>query len=198
MENPFDPGYYREHELRQMGFGAIGDNVRISSNCTILGLANIRIGSNVRIDGYSTLVAPGDGYLHIGSFVFVGGYSLLSAGAGIRLDDFVIVSQGCRIYSRNDDYSGEHLCGHNVPERYAGITSAAVHLRRHVMLGTGAVVFPGVEIGEGTAVGALSLVPRGLPEWGIFAGNPIRRLKDRSRRVLELEQEVRRELGLPG
>ncbi len=195
MENPFDPGYYREHELRQMGFAEVGDDVRISRNCTILGLPNIRIGSRVRIDGYCTLVAPGNGYLRIGSFVFVGGYSLLSAGAGIDLEDFVIVSQGCRIYSRNDDYSGEHLCGHNVPERFAGITSAPVRLRRHVMLGTGTVVFPGVEIGEGTAVGAQSLVTRGLPPWGIFAGCPVRRLKDRSRRVLELEQEVRKELG---
>jgi len=51
-------------------------------------------------------------------------------------------------------------------------------------------VLPGCDIGEGTTVGALSLVKASLAEWGIYAGVPARRLRDRSRDLLALEREL--------
>jgi acetyltransferase-like isoleucine patch superfamily enzyme len=52
MESPFDPGYFDSAELRTFGFKAIGENVQISRACNIVGLGNISIGANVRIDAY--------------------------------------------------------------------------------------------------------------------------------------------------
>jgi acetyltransferase-like isoleucine patch superfamily enzyme len=40
------------------------------------------------------------------------------------------------------------------------------------------------------AVGALSLVTKDLPAWGIYFGAPCKRLRERSRRLLELEQRL--------
>ena len=74
--NPFDVGFFTEHELKKFGFKNLGKNISIAKNCTIIGLGNISIGDNVRIDGYTTIVASGNGFLNLGSFIHIGGYSL--------------------------------------------------------------------------------------------------------------------------
>jgi galactoside O-acetyltransferase len=49
------------------------------------------------------------------------------------------------------------------------------------------VVLPGVTIEEGTAVGALSLVSKDLPAYGIYGGNPIKLIKNRENKMLEYD-----------
>ena len=191
--NPFNPGYFNEHDLKDVGFKAIGHNVQIAKNCTIIGLENIEIGNNVRIDGYCSIIAADSGWLKLGSYIHIGAYCLLSAGDGIHMDDFSGLSQGVRIYSRTDDYSGNHLTNPTVPGRYTGITGGSVVLGRHVIVGSGSVILPNVIIGEGSSVGALSLVTKSLESWGVFFGCPVKRLKDRSTRLLELEAELMQE-----
>lgn len=190
MENPFLPGYYNDEELSVFGFCAIGSNVKIAKNCTIVGLSNISIGSNVRIDGYSTIIASGDGKLNIGSFVHVGGWSFLSAGNGITMEDFSGISQGVRIYSRTDDYSGQYLTNPTVPEEFTCAEGGPVTLEKHVIIGSGTVVLPNVTIGEGSSVGALSLVNKNLGPWGVYFGLPAKRLKERSKALLNLERAL--------
>jgi acetyltransferase-like isoleucine patch superfamily enzyme len=191
----FNPGYYNEVELAGVGFKSIGTNVQIARNSTVIGVSNISIGSNVRIDGYCAIVATGKGMLSIGSFIHIGGWCFLSAGEGITMEDFSGLSQGVRIYSRTEDYSGEYLTNPTVPEKFRGITSGAVILRRHVIIGSGTVILPKLIIGEGSCVGALSLVTKSLEPWGIFAGCPAKRLRDRSKRLLELESELMKSIA---
>ena len=187
--NPFDVGFFTENELKNFGFKKVGRNVSIAKNCTIIGLNNISIGDNVRIDGYTTIVANGNGFLNLGTFIHIGGYSLLSAGAGITMEDFSGVSQGVKIYSKTDDYTGNSLTNPTVDPKYTGVTSGEVILRRHVIIGSGTVILPGVTVGEGASVGALSLVTKHLPEWGVYFGAPVRKIKNRKKKLLELEQE---------
>jgi acetyltransferase-like isoleucine patch superfamily enzyme len=191
--NPFDPGYYNEEELREIGFKAVGNNVHIAKNNTIIGVENISIADNVRIDGYCTIVAGDDGWLELGSYIHVVGYSVLSAGDGIRMEDFSGLSQGVNVYSRSDAYTGKFLINPTVPERYKGVHRGTVTLERHVSIGTGAVILPKLTIAEGSAVGALALVTKSLDSWGIYGGCPAKRLKDRSKNLLELEAQLRQE-----
>ena len=121
--NPFNPGYYSSSELQGMGFKYVGQDVQIAKNCTILGLENISIGDNVRIDGGCTLAcATGD--LIIGSYIHIGGYCHLTCSGGIRLGDFSGLSQGVRIYSVSDDYSGDCLTNPTVPRAFLNVTTA--------------------------------------------------------------------------
>ena len=46
---------------------------------------------------------------------------------------------------------------------------------------------PGVVIHEGTSVGAMSLVTKSLDSWGVYIGIPCKRIKDRKKTVLDLE-----------
>jgi len=185
----FPGGYYSSEELRAAGIGAVGENVRFHRTLNVFRLEHIFVGSNVVIDAYTSLIASGE--IRIGSNVHIGSYCHLSGGEGIELMDFCGVSQGTRIYSRSDDFTGQALTGPTLPSRFRKIEAGRVILERHVIVGANSVILPHVTIGEGSAIGALSLVNRSLPSWGVFAGVPTRKIKDRSRQLLDLEAAYR-------
>jgi galactoside O-acetyltransferase len=187
MINPFDNGYYNSKELKSMGFKKIGDNVKIAKNCTIIGLENISIGNNVRIDGFTTITAYG-GELVLGNYIHIGGYCFLGAGAGIYMEDFSGLSQGVKVYSKSDDYSGRFMTNPTVPPKYTNVKCGKVIIKKHVIIGSSSVILPGVTIGKYSAVGALSLVNKDLPELSICVGQPAKRIADRHTGMLELEQ----------
>jgi galactoside O-acetyltransferase len=187
--NPFDRGYFESDELREFGFKRVGDNVKIAKNATIIGLNNVSLGSNVRIDG-NVVIAAHSGSLSLGNYIHIGSGCFLGCGGGIVLQDFSGLSQGICIYSGTDDYTGKFLTNPTVPRKYLNVKIAPVVLGRHVIVGSGSVIFPGVTIGEGSSVGALSLVTKSLDEWGVYFGIPVKRLKARRKDLLELEDQL--------
>lgn len=187
MKNPFNPGYLDSKELIKLGFGSVGKNVNVATNSTIIGFKNIFFGDDVRIDGYTTIIAADRGRLLIGNNVHVGGYCFLSCGEDIVMSNFSGLSQGVRIYTRTDDYSGKTLTNPTIPEKFTGVKSGKVTLGKHVIIGSGSVILPSVTIGNGSSVGALSLVSKNLEEWGMYFGSPAKRIKNRSKSLLSLE-----------
>jgi galactoside O-acetyltransferase len=191
--NPFDQGYFGTEELDQMGFSSVGRNVKIAKNATLIGLHNISIGNFVRIDGGVVIVAS-SGSLILGNYIHIGAGSYLGCAGGLQMDDFSCISQGVRIYSASDDYSGNFMTNPTVSQTLTNIQFGRVHLGKHVIVGSGTVILPGSSIGEGSAIGSLSLVNKSLAPWGIFSGIPARLLKTRSRELLEKEKLIRKEL----
>lgn len=187
MINPFNPGYATTEELRTLGFAQVGENVMVARNCTLIGLENIHIGDNVRIDGLTTIAAA-RGHCRIGRNIHIGGGGHLACAGGLTISDFANLSQGVRIYTISDDYSGAAMTNPTVPPEFTNVTLAPVTVGRHVIIGSGSVVLPGADLGEGVAVGALSLVTRPLDPWGIYAGSPARRIRDRSTVLLDAER----------
>ena len=53
---------------------------------------------------------------------------------------------------------------------------------------------PGVKLAEGTSIGAMSLVRKSTEPWTTYLGNPAKRLKNRSRDLLELEKQYLNEM----
>lgn len=174
-------------EIRNMGFSSVGDNVMISDRASFYNCARIEIGSNVRIDDFCVLAA-GVGGISIGDFVHIAvGATLIGAGK-ITMAAFSGLSSRVSIYSSSDDYSGASMTNPTVPDEYSGVVSADVYLGKHVIVGTGSVILPGVILDEGVAIGALSLVNRDCAAFGIYAGNPARRVKERKRDLLDAEK----------
>lgn len=184
--DPFNLGYHSRDALEAAGFAALGKNVLISRTATLIGLKHMWIGDHVRIDGYTTISAGMTG-IRIGRNVHIGSYTALGGGAGIVLEDFSGLSQGVKIFTKSDDYSGMGLTNPTVPSEFTAVRSGAVRISRHVILGAGAVVLPGVTIAEGAAIGALSLITCDLESWMIYAGVPVRALKPRQRNLLAQE-----------
>lgn len=176
-----------ELELKAMGFKSLGNNVKISSRASFYNCANISLGHHVRIDDFCVLSA-GEGGIFIGSYIHIAVYSSLIGAGRITLSDFSNISSKVAIYSSSDDYSGQHMTNPMVPDEYTGVIHGDVTLRKHVIVGCGAVILPNVTLEEGVAIGALSVVAKDCLSFGIYGGNPAIRLKDRKRDLLALEQ----------
>ncbi|MGX8832900.1 acyltransferase [Amedibacillus sp. YH-ame6] len=179
-------GFYELDELREMGFKSLGVNVLISTYSIILSPEAIEIGNNVRIDAFSIL--SGKIVIHNNVHIAVG-CSLFAGDAGIELCDFTGLSSKVSVYAVSDDYSGDYLTNPTVPEKFKHVKSEKVCFEKHTLIGASSVVLPGVVVGEGTSVGAMSLIVKSLDSWGMYAGIPVRKLKCRSKKLLELEEQ---------
>lgn len=183
--------FYAEEELKKLGLKKYGSEVRISRNAVLYHPGLLEIGNHVRIDDFATI----SGRAKLGDYVHIAQFCGLYGGTeGIVMDDFSGLSSRVVIYATSNDYSGESLTNPTVPVKYkAADKNAAVQLGKHAIIGTGSVILPGVTVGEGSSVGALSLCAKDLAPWGVYAGSPAKRLKDRSRKLLDLEKELRAE-----
>lgn len=195
--NPLNPGYYNSDELRAFGFRSVGENVRLSKLCNIVGPENIEIGHDVRIDAFTSIIAA-TGYVRLGSYIHIGTSCLLGARGGIELGDFSGLSQGVSLFSATDDFSGDSMISYGVPEEFTNVIAAPIKMRRQTVAGAGTVVLPGVTFEEGAVTGALTFVRKSLLPWSIYFGVPAKRLRGRSMAVLELEREFLKQVAEPG
>lgn len=184
-------------QLRRLGFRSVGRDCAVSDRASIYGVDRISLGDHVRIDDFAVLSAGREG-ITIGSFVHVASGVSLTGAAHIRLDDFSGLSARVAIFSSSDDYSGLGMTNPTVPEEFTKVRSAAVHLGRHVIIGAGSVILPGSVLEEGVAVGALSLVSGHCPAFGIYAGVPAKRVRERRQALLDLERQLREKFPLDG
>ncbi len=189
--------YLTPKTLAELGFAALGSNVLISDKASIYGAGRIKIGSHVRIDDFCVLSA-GEGGIEIGNFVHIAVGALLIGAGSIVLEDFCGLSSKVSIYSSTDDYSGATLTNPCIPAEFTNVQSADVRLKRHVIVGSGSVLLPGIVLEEGVAIGALSLVHKSCPEFSIYSGNPARKIADRKRDLLQVETQFLDHLARKG
>ena len=181
-----DPGYFSEDELATLPFRKIGKNVKIGKNSTFIGVENISLGSNIRIDGNVTFAAA-SGFISVGNYVHIGGLSHFSCSGGIEIGDYCTFSQGVRVYSASDDYSGKTLTNPTTPASLRKEIRGLVKIQNHVIVGSGSVILPKTILHEGAAVGALSMINSDLKAWTIYAGIPAKRVRKRSSDLLDIE-----------
>jgi acetyltransferase-like isoleucine patch superfamily enzyme len=180
----------KNKDIQNLGFQSIGKNVKISDKATFYNCSKISIADNSRIDDFCVLAA-GEGGIEIGSHVHIAVGSTIIGTGKITLSDFSGISSRVAIYSSSDDYSGRTMTNPTVPSEFTSVTHADVFLGKHVIVGSGSVILPGVTIEEGVAIGALSLVTKDCRSFGIYAGNPAKRIRDRKKNLLDLERLLR-------
>lgn len=179
--------FLTDEELAGLGLAYVGAGVRISRLAALHNRAAIRVGDQARIDDFCVLSA-GAGGIDIGRHVHLAVFVSLMGQGRIALGDFAGLSSRVSVYSSSDDYSGRYMTNPTVPSAYTNVASGPVSIGRHAIVGSGAVIMPDVVIGEGAAVGALSLVNRDCAPFCLYAGAPARYIKQRRRDLLALEQ----------
>jgi acetyltransferase-like isoleucine patch superfamily enzyme len=184
-------GFLTRAELLELGLGAVGEGVSIDASAVFYGAERISLGSHVRIDAGAVLSA-GEGGIAVGDHVHISVRVFMTGAAKIELRSFTGVSAGTAIFSSNDDYSGGWLTGPTIPDDLRNVTNAPVVLGEHTIVGAGCVILPGVTIGQGAAVGALTCVRRDVEPFTIVAGPRGEVIGKRDRKLLELEGELRR------
>jgi dTDP-4-amino-4,6-dideoxy-D-glucose acyltransferase len=178
-----------------LGLRRIGSDVQIDRDARFFRPENITIGDHVRIDAQVVISASHP--VTIGDYVHLAvGAKIFASGGSVRLESLCTLSGDVKLYTASDDYTGGSLTNPTVPASFKELTHGPIVVGRHVIVGAGSVVLPGVTLAEGAAVGALSLVKSDVPEGAVVAGIPARQIATRDvARLRELERELRAERG---
>ena len=127
----------------------------------------------------------------------ISSFSSVVGGGKLYMGDFSALSAGCRVITGTDDFAGGFLAGPTVPPQYTHVKKAPVHIGKFALIGTNAVIFPGVSVGEGAAVGAGCIVRKNLEPWTVYVGQDCKPIKSREREpVLVRAQQLFAELAL--
>lgn len=178
--------FYSQEELQNIGFKSLGKNILISDKTSIYRPNEIVIGDNCRIDDFCIL----SGKIILGNNIHIAAYCNLSAGnCSITFKDFSGLAYGCHVFTGSDDYSGKFMTNPTIPLEYKGLKERDITIGKHAIIGTNSVILPGASIADGCAIGALSLVIKKTKPWGIYAGRPAQRIKERKQELLILEAE---------
>jgi acetyltransferase-like isoleucine patch superfamily enzyme len=174
----------------QLGLRHCGRNLRIYAGAKIIGGEFISLGDNVIIDDFVFIYAAAETV--IGSHVHLASFCSITGGGSLQMGDFSGLSSGVRVITGSDDFLGGSLTNPTIPAEFRNVRRAAVSIGSHVIIGANAVVLPDIVIGEGAAVGAGAVITRDLAPWGIYAGSPARRLRERpSQTILADAQRLR-------
>lgn len=99
---------------------------------------------------------------------------LITTSGGVIIGDRTLIGYSSKILSSN----------HNIPSASekiieAGHTHKEVVIENDVWIGSNCVVLPGVTIKEGSVIAAGAVVTKDTEAFGIYAGVPAKKLKDR-------------------
>jgi len=112
----------------------------------------------------------------VGKGVFIGDHVRIDENHAdlIVLDDHVHIASGTRLLCHQRD-----LYDYCVGDDYAklGYRLGIIHMLKGSLVGMESFVMPGVTIGEGSIVGAGSLVTKDIPSWTIAVGRPAKVIK---------------------
>ncbi len=181
-------GYYSEDELRGLGLKSVGERVLISKKTSIYTPEKISIGHDVRIDDFCLLV----GSITLGNYIHLAPYvSIHGTGDGsVTMKDFSGLSSYTAVYASSDDYSGNSITNPTVNEEYEKLISSDIVIEKHVVVGLHSVILPNGYLAEGVALGAMSMLSGQTEPWGIYVGIPCRRVKERLKDCLALEDRI--------
>ncbi len=150
-------------DIRNRRFIKIGKNFTAGFGCRIEAFPSngdnkvcILIGENVQINDY----------------VHIGAIGSITIGNNVLMASKIYISD--HNHGSYDDLISDHPM--SIPEKRKAICKPVV-IGDNVWLGESVCVLPGVTIGEGSIVGALSVVSKNIPPFSIVAGNPAKVIK---------------------
>ena len=120
-----------------------------------------------------------DAVCKIGNGVFIGAF--VEIGPGVVIGDNVRIGAHCFIPEgvtiEEDCFVGPRatFCNDKYPpsDRQAW---GKILVKKKASIGAGAIILPGVTIGESALVGAGAVVTENVPDWVIVTGNPGKRI----------------------
>lgn len=178
-------------------FKSCGKNLKIGKGVNIINPQYITVGDNVSIGDNATLVARGeggivlgdnamlqhriyldtehaDGYINVGASVYIGTGTTLFGHRGLEIGDHTLLAQNISLtpYSHIYDNPDADIItqgGHSVK----------VTIGRDVYVGMGVCIMYSGNIGDGSVIGAGSVVVKPIPPYSVAVGCPAKVIKER-------------------
>lgn len=159
----------------------IGEGTFISESAEIsdsIKGTSITIGKNGMIDSFVRIKPVGGiGDIQIGDECYINSGTVIFSGNGITMGNKVLIASNCSLMPVNHEirsYSSAIL-DQGFAESKGGII-----IGDDVWIGSNSVILDGSFIGRGCVVGAGSVVKEKLADFGIYAGNPLKKIGTRN------------------
>ena len=157
-------------KIKNAGFDG---SVQFDGKIYLIGTGNVNIGSRSRIGPGVEFGTEASGHIVLGKSVRVNRGTTLVSYEHISIGDDTLIGEFVSIRDANHGVSPEKLI------REQPHTRKAIKIGRDVWIGRGSVILPGVEIGDGSIIGANSVVTKSVPAGTIAVGSPAKPLRKR-------------------
>ncbi len=108
--------------------------------------------------------------IYLGDNVYINMNCTFLDGANIIIDDDCLIGPNVQLLTINHATTPEKRL---LKESYA----SNIQLNTNVWIGAGAIILPGVTIGNGAVIAAGSVVTQDVPDAWLYAGNPAKAIR---------------------
>jgi len=154
-------------------FGTLDPSIQFDGPVYVRGTGRVSMGLNTRIGPHVEFVTEHEGTIRLGKEVRINRGTTLSSYTRLTIGDYSMVGEFVSIRDANHSIrKGEYI-------KFQGHDTRPITIGTDVWIGRGACVLPGVTIGDGSIIGANSVVTRDIPPFSIAVGTPARVVKAR-------------------
>ena len=111
--------------------------------------------------------------------------------ANLKVEDFGTLGPNVNVYNQGNIAvrkaaivsQGAHLCAssHNYNDPLHPLILSPIEIGANAWVCADAFVGPGVTVSEGSVIGARAVITKNTEAWGVYAGNPAKKVKERAR-----------------
>lgn len=152
----------------------LGADVTIEPGVLIFHPEHVEIGDGVYVGHYAILKGYHRNRMVIGDGTWIGQHCFLHSAGGITIGRRVGIGPGVKLLT--SAHCGAPLDAAIMDTR---VDCAPIAIHDGADIGVGAIVLPGVTIGERAQVGAGAVVTETVPDYAVVAGVPARVLRNR-------------------
>lgn len=166
-----------------------GEDVMIYPMAKVVNPSHVEIGAHSRLCDF-TFIHPADGNYKIGKYTDIEQFSSLWGGGNIIIGDFVNIGPSVTFFSSKFEYRDGNFLTSVAPTEALDIEYGDIIVEDHAFIGTNSTVMVGSHIGEGAVIGANSFINKNIEPWSVYAGNPLKKIGERPKDVLEKVKEL--------
>lgn len=159
-----------EYSLEQ--FAHLGEGVVFEPGVLVFHPENIEIGDDVYVGHYTILKGYYTNRMAIGSGTWIGQQCFFHSAGGITIGCNVGIGPAVKIITSTHDLSHR-----DKPILHSPIEFAPVVIEHDADIGVGAILLPGVCVGQGAQVAAGAVVTANVDPFSIVGGVPARLLR---------------------
>ena len=152
-----------------------GKDVKIYDLAKICNPQWAEIDDKCMIFDYAFIDARGG--LKVGKCSIFAWHCLIEGGGKIEIGDRVLIGPGAKILCSPYNHQGVYV-SQALPDEAFSINTESIKIENDAYICAGAVVLPGVTIGDNVVIGAGSIVVKDIPSNCVAVGNPCKVIRE--------------------
>lgn len=151
-----------------------GSRVKSSASIEVGKGGSVIIGDHCVIEEHVLFRTGGGGRITLGDHVSINPFTILHGQGTLAIGNHVRIASHCAIVSFDHVFKDR-----DAPIHTQGLSRKGVVIEDDVWIGAHATVLDGVRIAKGCIIAAGAVVTRSTEPFGVYAGVPARRIKER-------------------